>query len=1054
MSRARVAGSLCFAVAALLHVAARGSAQPAALLLADIAPAPGAQGSGLSDDLVVFGGVAYFAGRSETTGRELWRSDGSAAGTRLVADLCPGPCDSSPGRWAVDAGTLWFTARHPATGFELWRTDGTAAGTRVAVEVLPGPEDGVFDILAATPVGLFLSAHDGLSGRELWISDGTAAGTQLLADIAPGSASSDLQGNDVAWAGGRLFFAADDGVAGRELWASDGTPAGTAMVADSVPGSGGLSPDFLETIGAQVVFRGFEAATGGELWVSDGTEAGTQLLRDLRPGAPGSFPQQMTASGPFVYFGASNGSDYDLWRTDGTFAGTVLVHSISPQDPVDWNGIVYFQGSSPFGLWRSDGTGGGTFLVGGSNNVQGIRPAGGRLYFKSDGGGGGFELWTSDGTGGGTYRVTDLCPGGCGSYPEEFVDLGGGVALFSAEGSTDDRELWRSSGTAGTTSLVADVHAPTRGSAPGPFVADATRLFFPAGASVVPFGGGGPLVDRELWATDGTPGATALVADLRPGDEGSRPEALAAGAAGVLFFADDGATGAEPWTSDGTGAGTVGVDDVCAGGCSSAYYQPEPPVPFDGGWFFTAADDGSDYELWRTDGTPAGTVEVADLSTAGDGSRPRDFAVAGGLLFFAATDDAGALEAAPPARFGEPTVANRDVELWVSDGSGATRVADLEPGPEGSHPTELTPFGSGVLFRATDSAAGRELWISQGTAPTTTRVADIAAGAAPSGPAGFVVIAGPVALFAATDAVAGRELWRTDGTPAGTTRVVDLRPGSAGSEPRDLVAIGDVVYFSAEDGTSGRELWRSDGSAAGTWRVADIAPGAVGSDPRGLAVEGEALLFAAADGSSGIEPWASDGVEAARIADLAPGAAGSHPSGFAALPAAPGAVAAADDGASGPEPWLFRLPDLEVAISDAPDPVVEGGTLAYEVTIDNIGAVDADAVTLVVELPAGVTFVGSAPPSPACVYQAGAHELECALGALAPAASAVVELDVAVGMTGATTLDAPATVDPGGRIDRRISDNVAAAATSVLATLIFADGFETGDVSQWSTAVP
>lgn len=1053
MSRAPFTAVHLVALVAAGLAAATAGAQAPAQQLADIAPGSGVQDSGLNDDLAVFGGVAYFAGRSEATGRELWRSDGTTAGTRLVADLCPGPCDSNPGRFASHAGALWFVARHPATGFELWRTDGTAAGTRVAVEVLPGPEDGVFDILAATPAGLFLSAHDGETGREPWISDGTPAGTLLLADIVPGMDGTQVQSNEVAWAGGRLFFAADDGVSGLELWASDGTPAGTAMVADSVPGSGGLSPDFLEPLGSLVLFRGFEAATGGELWVSDGTAAGTQLVRDLRPGSPGSFPQQLTASGAFVYFGASNGSDYDLWRSDGTFAGTVLVHSISPQDLVDWNGIVYFQGSSPFGLWRSDGTGGGTYLVGGSNNVQEIRPAGGRLYFKSDADGVfGFELWTSDGTGGGTFRVTDLCPGSCGSYPESFVDLGGGVALFSAEGSPDNRELWRSAGTAGTTALVADVYAPARGSQPGPFVGDDQRLFFAAGASLAPFGGGGPLVDRELWTTDGTPGGTVLVEDLRPGDEGSRPEALAGGTGGVLFFADDGAAGTEPWASDGSGAGTVLVDDLCAGGCSSAYYQPEPPVPFDGGWFFTAADDGSDYELWRTDGTPAGTVEVADLSTASDGSRPRDFAVAGGLLYFAATDDAGAVAGA--TRFGEPTVASRDVELWVSDGTGASRVADLEPGPEGSHPAELTPFGSAVLFRASDDVAGRELWISQGTAPTTTRVADIAAGGAPSGPAGFVVIAGPVALFAATDAAAGRELWRTDGTPGGTTRVVDLRPGTAGSEPREFTAIGDVVYFSADDGSTGRELWRSDGTAGGTWRVSDLAAGAAGSDPRGFAVDGEALLFAADDGVAGVEPWASDGVETARLADLSPGAASSHPTGFTALPVGPGAVAAADDGTSGPEPWLFLLPDLDVAIADAPDPAVEGRPLAYSITVDNAGAVGADAATLVVELPVEVSFVGSTPPSPACVYQAGGHQVECDLGALAPGASTAVTVDVTVGMVGATTLDATATADPGARIDRRRSDNSATAATTVLSTLIFADGFETADTSRWSSTLP
>src|SRR5262245_6581774 len=69
-------------------------------------------------------GTAYFAATDGDHGRELWKSDGTAAGTALVADISPGPSSSQPYNLTVVDGTLFFTAFG-----ELWKSDGTAAGT-------------------------------------------------------------------------------------------------------------------------------------------------------------------------------------------------------------------------------------------------------------------------------------------------------------------------------------------------------------------------------------------------------------------------------------------------------------------------------------------------------------------------------------------------------------------------------------------------------------------------------------------------------------------------------------------------------------------------------------------------------------------------------------------------------------------------------------------------------------------------------------------------------------------------------------------------------------
>lgn len=136
---------------------------------------------------------------------------------------------------------------------------------------------------------------------------------------------------------------------------------------------------------------------------------------------------------------------------------------------------------------------------------------------------------------------------------------------------------------------------------------------------------------------------TARVRDIRPGLEGSHPLLLKRVGGRVVFRADDGTTGREPWVTDGTGAGTVRLRDIAPGPESSLRFNLEQPFAEWGDWaFFAAGTPGVGQELWRSDGTEAGTSFVQDLVPGPPSSGLDLLAAAGGLFFMRAVDEAGA----------------------------------------------------------------------------------------------------------------------------------------------------------------------------------------------------------------------------------------------------------------------------------------------------------------------------------------------------------------------------------------------------------------------------
>ncbi|MBC11990.1 MAG: hypothetical protein CMM85_03350 [Rhodothermaceae bacterium] len=398
-----------------------------------------------------------------------------ATEAQTLIDLVPGPEGSFPADFAEAGEVTVFSGIHPDLGRELWVTDGTPDGSRLLRDIRPGSVTSSLTNFVSWDGRAYFYAIDD-TGRHLWVSDGTEQGTHKVV-ASGGPAPQSLIENAIA--GGLLFFPGNTPATGVELWATDGTEAGTRLVRNIVPGSGDSSPRQLRALGDRVVFSADRGSSGRELWISDGTSGGTTLVKDINPGSADSDPGLFRAVGDRILFVASTPDEgEELWVTDGTEAGTQLVADINagPADS-EITGMVAlddrvlftaFTADTGQELWTSDGTPGGTRLVRdispgptSSDEVLGFPTGrlGAGIVFAAATPDAGYEPWYSDGTAAGTYQLADVRPGSASGIPGfEAYQVLGDRLYFLASAKETGAELWQTDGTIGGTVLTLDLN--------------------------------------------------------------------------------------------------------------------------------------------------------------------------------------------------------------------------------------------------------------------------------------------------------------------------------------------------------------------------------------------------------------------------------------------------------------------------------------------------------------------------------------------------------------------------------------------------------------------
>lgn len=326
---------------------------------------------------VLLGGTTYLAADDGVHGNELWKTDGTSAGTVMIKDIYPGSNGSMGNQLITFNGKIYFSANDGARGAELWQSDGTAGGTVLFKDFNTNGKNGSnpFDFfvfkgelyfLAGLPEGFYSFLK-----YNLWKTDGTAAGTVQVTQSDAGDVTAGI--TETAVIGDYIYFD-QDGNIGK----TDGTAPGGIIAS-------GVSANHLTAAGNKVFY--VNTLHGGFYSIDVADNTPVFLLQYS------GFLDQVCVVGNKLFISSHTGSEYEIYRnklyvTDGTLDGSKLLGNFDAPYSVNggliaYNNKFYFTAANG-GFWTSDGTIAGTVAVPGIFGDGSPVVIGGLLYYSSD----------------------------------------------------------------------------------------------------------------------------------------------------------------------------------------------------------------------------------------------------------------------------------------------------------------------------------------------------------------------------------------------------------------------------------------------------------------------------------------------------------------------------------------------------------------------------------------------------------------------------------------------------------------------------------------------
>lgn len=328
----------------------------------------------------------------------------------------------------------------------------------------------------------------------------------------------------------------------------------------------------------------------------------------------------------------------------------------------------------------------------------------------------------------------------------------------------------------------------------------------------------------SLWKSNGTVSGTSLITNFPTVTGTITPvyfstslykKNFSVSGNTIYFSGSNGTNGIELWTSDGTVAGTYQVADIQAGSSSS---NPSGFVKTDTGNYFIAAESGYARKLYKTDGTSAGTLKIP--VTEPFYIVNNDMAKLGNKMIF----------------FAHNTVDG--YEPYVSDGTaeGTFMLKNINSSgnslPSAAQGLHLKVVGNYCYFMAYNGSVN-SLWRTDGTSDGTIKLIDENNNISDSD---YSTEEGNRFWYIAYNSAgsgANSKLIVTDGSVSGTSTVV-----SNLSYPQKLKIFKNSVWMQARNigSSANAEIWRSDGFASNTNLAIDASGDTLGysSNPYGF----------------------------------------------------------------------------------------------------------------------------------------------------------------------------------------------------------------------------